>query len=122
MTLIAVLDYEIGNLRSAQKALEHLGADARLTADRDLIGEAAGVVLPGVGSFGRCMEELRARGLDEVDHEVIAAGTPFIGICIGIQKLFHGSEDSQGVPGLGVLSGPCGLLPAEVKKWAGRRV
>src|SRR3546814_16505568 len=79
MTLIAVLDYEIGNLRSAQKALEHLGADARLTADRDLIGEAAGVVLPGVGSFGRCMEALRARGLDEVAHEVIAAGPPFIG-------------------------------------------
>ncbi|HEY9555139.1 MAG TPA: imidazole glycerol phosphate synthase subunit HisH [Acidimicrobiales bacterium] len=116
MTLIAVLDYEIGNLRSAQKALEHLGADARLTADRDLIGEAAGVVLPGVGSFGRCMEALRARGLDEVAHEVIAAGTPFIGICIGMQMLFEGSEESPGVPGLGVLPGSCRLLPDDVKR------
>src|SRR3546814_19016955 len=95
MTLIAVLDYEIGNLRSAQKALEHLGADARLTADRDLIGEAARVVLPGAGSFGRCMEALRARGLDEVAHEVIAAGTPLLGICSGTHMLIEGSEDDR---------------------------
>ncbi|MCB1261621.1 MAG: imidazole glycerol phosphate synthase subunit HisH, partial [Acidimicrobiales bacterium] len=65
MTRIAVLDYGIGNLRSAQKALEHVGADARLTDDPALVAEADGVVLPGVGNFGRCVEALRSRGLDE---------------------------------------------------------
>ena len=68
--MIAVLDYEIGNLRSAQKAFEHLGADARLTADPALVRDADGVVLPGVGAFGRCMDALRAHGLDDLAHEV----------------------------------------------------
>ena len=116
MTLIAVLDYEIGNLRSAQKALEHLGADARLTADPGIVRDAAGVVLPGVGAFGRCMDALRHNHLDELAHEVVAAGTPFLGICIGMQLLFDGSEESPGVPGLGILPGTCRLLPASVKR------
>jgi glutamine amidotransferase len=114
--LIAVLDYEIGNLRSAQKALEHLGADARLTADAGLIGDAAGVVLPGVGAFGRCMEALRRTGLDERAYEVIDRGTPFLGICIGMQMLFDASEESPGTAGLGVLPGTVQLLPADVKR------
>jgi glutamine amidotransferase len=116
MTLIAVLDYEIGNLRSAQKALEHLGADARLTADPGLVRDAAGVVLPGVGAFGRCMEALRRTGLDDVVHDTVARGVPFLGICIGMQLLFEGSEESPGDPGLGVLPGTVRLLPEGVKR------
>ncbi len=116
MTLIAVLDYEIGNLRSAQKALEHVGADARLTADAGLVRAAAGVVLPGVGAFGRCMQALRRTGLDAVVHDVIERGVPFLGICIGMQMLFEASEESPEEPGLGVLPGVVRLLPAGVKR------
>ena len=116
MTLIAVLDYEIGNLRSAQKALEHLGADARLTADPGLVRDAAGVVLPGVGAFGRCMEALRRTGLDDVVHDTVARGVPFLGICIGMQLLFEASDESPGEPGLGILPGTVRLLPEGVKR------
>lgn len=116
MTLIAVLDYGIGNLRSAQKALERVGADARLTADRALIREAAGVVLPGVGAFGRCMEALRACGLESQARESIEREVPFLGICIGMQMLFEGSEESPGHPGLGILPGMIRLLPPGVKR------
>ena len=114
--VIAVLDYEIGNLRSAQKALEHLGADARLTNDPGVIREAAGVVLPGVGAFGRCMDALRSTGLDERAYEAIDAGVPFLGICIGMQMLFDASEESPGTAGLGVLPGTVRLLPPDVKR------
>jgi glutamine amidotransferase len=114
--VIAVLDYEIGNLRSAQKALQHLGADARLTRDPAVIRDAAGVVLPGVGAFGRCMAALRDRGLDERAYEAIDAGRPFLGICIGMQMLFDASEESPGVAGLGVLPGTVRLLPDDVKR------
>ncbi len=116
MTLIAVLDYEIGNLRSAQKTLEHVGADARLTADPGLVREAAGVVLPGVGSFGRCMQALHRTGLDDLTREVVERGTPFLGICIGMQMLFEGSEESPAEPGLGILPGMVRLLPDGVKR------
>ncbi len=116
MTLIAVLDYEIGNLRSAQKALQHVGADARLTADPGLVREAAGVVLPGVGAFGACMSALRATGLDDVAHETVERGVPFLGICIGMQLLFEGSDESPGVDGLGILPGRLRLLPDTVKR------
>jgi len=116
MPLIAVLDYEIGNLRSAQKALQHLGADARLTEDPDEIRAADGVVLPGVGAFGRCMDALHRTGLDELAHEVVDAGRPFLGICIGMQMLFEASEESPGAPGLGILPGTVRLLPGDVKR------
>lgn len=116
MTLIAVLDYEIGNLRSAQKALQHLGADARLTADAGLIREAAGVVLPGVGSFGRCMQALRRNGLDDLTHEAVERQVPFLGICIGMQMLFEASDESPGEPGLGILPGTVRILPRGVKR------
>lgn len=114
--LVAVLDYGIGNLRSAQKALERVGADARLTDDRGLVREAAGVVLPGVGAFGRCMDELRSRGLDEVAVDAAASGRPFLGICVGLQLLYEGSEESPGVAGLGVLPGTVRRLPDGVKR------
>jgi glutamine amidotransferase len=121
VTLVAVLDYGIGNLRSAQKALESVGADARLTADHDVIAEAAGVVLPGVGSFGRCIEALADAGLRDVAVEAATAaaagtGRPFLGVCVGMQMLFDGSDESPGVPGLGVLPGQVRLLPDTVKR------
>lgn len=116
MALIAVLDYGIGNLHSAQKALQRVGADARLTADPALIRDASGVVLPGVGNFGRCMEALEAAGLDELAIERAASGTPFLGVCIGMQMLYEGSEESPTVPGLGVLPGMVRLLPDGVKR------
>ena len=116
MTLIAVLDYEIGNLRSAQKALEHVGADARLTTDLGLIREAAGVVLPGVGAFGRCMQALRRHGMDDVVLDVVERDVPFLGICIGMQMLFERSEETASEPGLGVLPGTVRLLPDHVKR------
>jgi imidazole glycerol-phosphate synthase subunit HisH len=103
--MIAVLDYGIGNLRSAEKALQHLGADARLTTDPAAVAGARAVVLPGVGAFGRCMQELRASGLDRAALAAIEHGTPFLGICVGMQMLFDGSEEAPGVAGLGVFSG-----------------
>jgi glutamine amidotransferase len=114
--LVAVLDYGIGNLRSAQKALERVGADARLTADPGLVRDAAGVVLPGVGAFGRCMEALRETGLDDVALDTVASGRPFLGICIGMQLLFDASEEAPGVRGLGVVSGTIRWIPPGVKR------
>ena len=102
---IAVLDYGIGNLRSAQKALEHCGADAMLTADHDVIAAADAVVLPGVGAFGACMDALRAAGLEAEVHRAVASGRPFLGICGGMQMLFDGSDEDPHAQGLGVISG-----------------
>jgi len=114
--LIAVLDYGIGNLRSAQKSLDRMGADARLTADAGLIAEAAGVVLPGVGAFGPCMAALRHAGLDEQARIAAADGRPFLGICIGLQLVYEGSEEAPGVAGLGILPGTVRLLSGNVKR------
>ena len=112
---IAVLDYGIGNLRSAQKALEHVGADATLTADPAVVEAADAVVLPGVGSFGRCREALSDTGLDRVALDAIESGRPFLGICIGMQLLYDASEESPGVEGLGVLPGVVRRLSDDVK-------
>jgi glutamine amidotransferase len=114
--MIAVLDYGIGNLRSAQKGLEKVGADAVLTADVPTIEAASGVVLPGVGAFGRCMEALRETGLERVARAAIDAGTPFLGICIGLQMLYAGSEESPDIAGMGVLRGKVRRLPESVKR------
>lgn len=113
--LLAVLDYGIGNLRSAQKAFERLGADAHLTADPGLIADADGVVLPGVGAFGACMAALGRTGLDDQARAAVASGRPFLGICVGMQLLYEGSEEDPGVPGLGVLAGTVRRLPPGVK-------
>jgi imidazole glycerol-phosphate synthase subunit HisH len=113
--LIAVLDYGIGNLRSAQKALEHVGADARLTADPSIIGDAAGVVLPGVGAFARCMEALERTGLASIAKDKAMGDVPFLGICIGMQLLYDESEENPGRPGLGVLPGAVRRLPDGMK-------
>ena len=114
--LLAVLDYGIGNLHSAQKGFSHVGADTRLTADRGLIRDACGVVLPGVGAFGPCMKALRDAGLDEVAMDRIHAGVPFFGICIGMQMLFAGSQEAPEIDGLGVFDQFVRLLPDTVKR------
>jgi glutamine amidotransferase len=113
--VIAVLDYGIGNLHSAQKALEHEGADARLTADPGLIADADGVVLPGVGAFGACMDALRATGLEEPARDAASSGRPFLGICVGMQMLFTKSEENQGAAGLDVIPGTVTWIPAGPK-------
>jgi glutamine amidotransferase len=113
--LVAVLDYGIGNLRSAEKALAHLGAPVVLTADPDVVRDAVGVVLPGVGHFGACMAALQAAGLADLAREAATSGRPFLGVCIGMQMLFDGSDEAPGVDGLGVLPGRVTRLPATVK-------
>jgi glutamine amidotransferase len=113
---IAVLDYGIGNLRSAQKGLQRAGADALLTADPGEVAAADGVVLPGVGNFGRCVEALEARGVAAMAREAAASGRPFLGICVGMQLLFESSEESPGQPGLGILPGRVLRLPDGVKR------
>lgn len=113
--MIAVLDYGIGNLRSAEKALQHLGADAELIADPDRAASAAGLVLPGVGAFGRCAEALHRSGLGRVATEAIERGVPFLGICVGFQLLYEGSEEDPATGGLGVLAGKVRRLPPGVK-------
>jgi glutamine amidotransferase len=114
--VIAVLDYGIGNLRSAEKALQRQGGEARLVADPDEAASAEAVVLPGVGGFGRCIEALRGSGLDKVAVDAIDEGKPFLGICVGMQMLYDGSEESHGVPGLGVFPGTIEKLPNGVKR------
>jgi glutamine amidotransferase len=114
--LVAVVDYGIGNLHSAQKALERQGADARLTADPALIADAVGVVLPGVGAFGACMAALRTAGLEAPVVDAVGSGRPFLGICVGCQMLFDASEEDPAARGLGVLSGVVRWIPATVKR------
>jgi glutamine amidotransferase len=103
--MIAIIDYGMGNLYSVEKALIKLGADASITNDPQIIAAADHVVLPGVGAFGDCMSNLEQSGLVPVIHKVISEGTPFLGICLGLQLLFDGSEEDPGVSGLGVFPG-----------------
>lgn len=114
--LIAVLDYGIGNLRSAEKALQHVGADARLTADAGLVASADAVVLPGVGAFGACMDAFRAAGLEQVTRDAVASGRPFLGICVGMQMLFSRSEEDPHATGLGIIPGTVRWIPPGVKR------
>ncbi len=113
---LAVLDYGIGNLRSAQKAFEHVGADARLTADLAEIDAADAVVLPGVGAFGACVDALDASVLGDVALSVIAEGRPFMGICVGMQLLYASSDEDPSHRGLGVFDRGIHLLSDEVKR------
>ncbi|MBP1763930.1 MAG: Imidazole glycerol phosphate synthase subunit hisH [Firmicutes bacterium] len=103
--MIAIIDYGMGNLYSVEKALAKLGADATITSDPQVITAADHVVLPGVGAFGDCMRNLEKSGLVPVIRQVIAAGVPFLGICLGLQLLFDGSEEDPGVAGLGIFPG-----------------
>ncbi len=112
---IAVLDYGIGNLRSAERALLHVGAAARLVADPGDVDGAAGVVLPGVGAFGPCADALEESGLADAARRAVEGGVPFLGICVGFQLLYESSEEAPGRPGLGVFRGTVRRLPATVK-------
>jgi glutamine amidotransferase len=113
---VAVLDYGIGNLRSAQKALERVGADAVLTADARVAASADAVVLPGVGAFGACMNALRTAGLESVVHDSVARGVPFMGICVGMQMLFDSSAEDETATGLGIIPGSVQWLSADVPR------
>lgn len=113
--MIAVLDYGIGNLRSAEKALQRVGADAHLVDDPDAAADAAGIVLPGVGAFGPCARALEDTGFAEVAADAVTRGVPFLGICIGFQLLFEGSEEDAEATGLGILPGIVRRLPDGVK-------
>jgi imidazole glycerol-phosphate synthase subunit HisH len=113
---IAILDYGMGNLRSVEKALEHVGAAASISADPEEARAADGLVLPGVGAFPRAMERVRERGLDELIDERRAAGVPILGICLGLQLLFESSVELGGARGLGLLGGGVeGLDPEGLK-------
>mgnify|MGYP003654223589 CR=1 FL=1 len=103
--MIAIVDYGMGNLRSAQKAFEFVGHNAVLTDDPAEIAAADGVVLPGVGAFKDCIDGLTERGLVPVVKEAAASGKPFLGICVGLQLLFDYSEEGEGAAGLGIFPG-----------------
>ncbi len=103
--MIAIIDYDAGNIKSVQKAIELLGEDVVLTRDAEVLLAADHVILPGVGSFGDAMEKLHKYGLVSVIHKIVEQKTPFLGICLGLQLLFDSSEESIGVPGLGILKG-----------------
>ncbi|MCL5735828.1 MAG: imidazole glycerol phosphate synthase subunit HisH [Actinobacteria bacterium] len=109
------MDYGSGNLRSVQKAFEHVGVEAIVGADPGKMGEAAGLVLPGVGAFGAAMEQLEQRNLVGPLLERIEAGVPFLGVCLGLQLLFEGSEEDPGACGLGLVRGDVRALPSTVK-------
>ncbi len=111
--MIAVIDYDAGNIKSVQKALEFLGKQAVVTRDRNAILTAERVILPGVGNFGDAMAKLKNFGLVSVLEEVAKQGTPFLGICLGLQLLFEESEESPGVKGLGLLPGRIVRIPKE---------
>ena len=103
--MIAIIDYGAGNLRSVEKALTAIGEESIVTRDRHEILNADKVILPGVGAFGDAMNSLKKYELDKVIHEVCDMDKPFLGICLGLQLLFEGSDESQGVEGLHVLDG-----------------
>ncbi len=109
--MIAIIDYDAGNIRSVEKALQYLGEEVIVTRKREEILQADKVILPGVGAFGDAMEKIRSYGLEEVIHEVVNRKTPFLGICLGLQLLFEASEESEGVRGLGILPGKIVKIP-----------
>jgi glutamine amidotransferase len=112
MTTIAILDYGMGNLRSVEKALERVGSAAPITADPGQVRAADGVILPGVGAFPAAMRRVRELGLDALVAERLEAGTPVLGICLGMQLLFSSSSENEGAEGLGLLAGEVSALEA----------
>ena len=111
--MIAIIDYDAGNSKSVEKALQFLGQECVITRDFHEIKKADKVILPGVGSFGDAMSQLRKFELDKVIHEVAAEQKPFLGICLGLQLLFEGSEESEGVEGLHLLDGEILRIPEQ---------
>ena len=109
--MIAIIDYDAGNIKSVEKVLQHLGQEAVITKDRDVILSSDKVILPGVGSFGDAMGKLRKYKLDQVIYDVVDKKIPFLGICLGLQLLFESSEETPGVTGLGLLKGKILRIP-----------
>lgn len=109
--MVAIIDYDAGNIKSVEKALLHLGEEVIITRDREQILNSDKVILPGVGAFGDAMEKLRSYGLDKVIYEVVERKIPFLGICLGLQLLFEKSDETPGVKGLGILPGEILRIP-----------
>lgn len=103
--MVAIIDYDAGNIKSVEKAFQYLGADTEVTRDPEVIFRADRVVLPGVGAFGDAMNRIREYGLENIINEVVKKEVPFLGICLGQQLLFESSKESDGVRGLGILRG-----------------
>lgn len=109
--MVAIIDYDAGNIKSVEKAVRYLGKEAVLSRDKEVILKADRVILPGVGSFGDAMEKIRKFKLEDVIHKVVEAGTPFLGICLGLQLMFESSEESPGIKGLSLLPGRVLRIP-----------
>ena len=109
--MVAIIDYGAGNLQSVKKALDFIGCESVITADKEVIESASHIILPGVGSFGDAMDSIRSRGLEEVIKNAASGEKPFLGICLGLQLLFEESEESPGVKGLGVFKGSIVKIP-----------
>ena len=109
--MIAIIDYDAGNIKSVEKAIHYLGEETTETRDPQTLLNADKVILPGVGSFGQAMENLHTYGLVPVIHEIVEKKTPFLGICLGLQLLFESSEETPGVEGLGILKGKIVKIP-----------
>ena len=109
--MVAIIDYDAGNIKSVEKALLHLGEEVMITRDREKILNSDKVILPGVGAFGDAMEKLRSYGLDKVIYEVVEKKIPFLGICLGLQLLFEKSDETPGGKGLGILPGEVLRIP-----------
>lgn len=109
--MISILDYDAGNIKSVEKALVYLGEEAVITRDRDVIMSSDKVILPGVGCFEDAMNKIREYRLDQVIYDVVDAGKPFLGICLGLQLLYKTSEESPGAVGLGILDGEIVRIP-----------
>ena len=110
--MIGIIDYDAGNIKSVEKALHYLGEETVVTRDPQLLLKADKVILPGVGSFGDAMKNLHTYGLVSVINEIVEKETPFLGICLGLQLLFEGSEETPGVKGLGILKGKILRIPS----------
>jgi glutamine amidotransferase len=111
--MIGVIDYDAGNIRSVEKALQKLGQEVVVTRDRETLLQADKVILPGVGAFGDAMQHLEAYDLIDVIHQIVEQKTPFLGICLGLQLLFERSDETPGVQGLGILKGEILRIPPQ---------
>ena len=113
--MIAIIDYDAGNIKSVEKALQFLGEEVVITRDSEILLNADKVILPGVGAFGDAMQRLHEYKLVDIIKKIVDKGTPFLGICLGLQLLFDSSEEAPGVKGLGILPGKVVRFPAEIE-------
>lgn len=109
--MIAIIDYDAGNIKSVEKAIQSLGEEVIVSRDAEVLLNAEKVILPGVGAFGDAMDKIRSYGLEEVIHRIVKKGTPFLGICLGLQLMFEESDETPGVKGLGILPGKILRIP-----------